>query len=63
MIYTHVARKGVTGVTSPLDLLDGMRNDDLQAAVDGTTKLDSPRSQGTEFQVGLIERIKCAPEG
>jgi hypothetical protein len=22
MIYTHVARKGVTGVTSPLDLLD-----------------------------------------
>jgi hypothetical protein len=21
MIYTHVARKGVTGVTSPLDLL------------------------------------------
>ena len=23
MIYTHVARKGVTGVTSPLDLLDG----------------------------------------
>src|SRR5262249_30635361 len=23
MIYTHVARKGVTGVASPLDLLDG----------------------------------------
>ena len=40
MIYTHVARQGVTGVTSPLDLLDGLRAEDLQAAVDATRKLN-----------------------
>ena len=61
MIYTHVARKGVTGVTSPLDVLDGMRNDDLQAAVDATARLASSRSQGPELQVVLSERRECAP--
>ncbi len=39
MIYTHVARKGVSGVTSPLDLLDGLRTEDMQAAVDATRRL------------------------
>ena len=33
MIYTHVARKGVTGVISPLDLLDGLQPADVNAAV------------------------------
>jgi integrase len=36
MIYTHVARKGVTGVTSPLDLLEGLRTEDVDAAVAAT---------------------------
>ncbi len=39
MIYTHVARKGVTGVTSPLDLLDGLPIDDVQTAVAATRGL------------------------
>jgi integrase len=39
MIYTHVARKGPAGVTSPLDLLDGLSEDDLRAAVAGTRAL------------------------
>jgi integron integrase len=39
MIYTHVARKGVAGVTSPLDLLEDARSDDIQAAVDATREL------------------------
>jgi hypothetical protein len=32
MIYTHVARKGVAGIASPLDLLD-TSPEDLRAAV------------------------------
>lgn len=39
MIYTHVARSGVSGVTSPLDLLDGLQTDEVQAAVDATRRL------------------------
>lgn len=39
MIYTHVARKGVTGVTSPLDLLDGLRPADVDAAVAASRQL------------------------
>ncbi|MSU80452.1 MAG: integron integrase [Gemmataceae bacterium] len=35
MIYTHVARKGPAGVTSPLDVLD----EDVRAAVDATRRL------------------------
>jgi len=36
MIYTHVARKGVSSVVSPLDLLGNITDDDLRAAVDAT---------------------------
>lgn len=34
MIYTHVARKGPAGVTSPLDLLSDLTDDDLNAAAE-----------------------------
>jgi integrase len=36
MIYTHVARKGVIGVASPLDLLNDINDEDLRAAVFAT---------------------------
>jgi integron integrase len=36
MIYTHVARKGPAGVTSPLDLLAEMKPEDVEAAVTAT---------------------------
>ena len=39
MIYTHVARQGVAGVTSPLDLLDGVGAADVQAAAAATARL------------------------
>jgi integron integrase len=39
MIYTHVARSGVSGVTSPLDLLDGLQTEEVEAAVDATRQL------------------------
>lgn len=39
MIYTHVARQGPAGVTSPLDLLDELRLEDVQAAVNATRAL------------------------
>ena len=32
MIYTHVARKGVAGLTSPLDLLNEVSDETIQAA-------------------------------
>lgn len=38
MIYTHMARKGVTGVTSPLDLLD-VSGEELQSAAQATQRL------------------------
>jgi integron integrase len=41
MIYTHVARKGPAGVTSPLDLLDDLGNSEVQAAVDATRRLQT----------------------
>jgi len=44
MIYTHVARQGVTGVRSPLDLLDDLRPEDVAAAVDAT-RADVPAGQ------------------
>jgi site-specific recombinase XerC len=43
MIYTHVARSGVAAVTSPLDLLDGLRTDEVQAAVDATRQMQGGR--------------------
>lgn len=39
MIYTHVMEKGVAGARSPLDLLDDLSADQVQAAVDATRKL------------------------
>jgi hypothetical protein len=36
MIYTHVARKGVAGVTSPLDLLDDLTAQQIGDAVNVT---------------------------
>ena len=45
MIYTHVARKGVIGVTSPLDLLDDLNADDVQAAIAATRALDQPQKR------------------
>jgi integron integrase len=39
MVYTHVARKGVTGVTSPLDLLEGVDATEVQAAVEATARM------------------------
>ena len=36
MIYTHLARKGVAGVTSPLDLLNDISDEDVRAAVAAT---------------------------
>jgi integron integrase len=39
MIYTHVMEKGVTGVTSPLDLLDELKPEEVTAAVAATRGL------------------------
>jgi hypothetical protein len=36
-IYMHVARKGVAGVTSPLDLLNDITDEDVRAAVVATS--------------------------
>ena len=33
MIYTHMARKSVTGAASPLDLLDEVSDEGVHAAV------------------------------
>jgi integrase len=38
MIYTHVARKGVAGVTSPLDMLNDITDEDVRAAVVATAR-------------------------
>jgi hypothetical protein len=43
MIYTHVAKSGVTAVTSPLDLLDGLHQHEVQAAIDATRRLQGQR--------------------
>jgi integrase len=40
MIYTHVARKGPGGITSPLDLFDDLKSE-LDAAVTATRRLQS----------------------
>jgi site-specific recombinase XerD len=41
MVYLHVARQGVSGVTSPLDLLGEaeVATEEIRAAVDGTRGL------------------------
>jgi hypothetical protein len=38
MIYTHVMQQGVAGVRSPLDLLDELHPEDVQAAVLATRR-------------------------
>ena len=48
MIYTHVARKGLIGVTSPLDLLDEVGTDDVRAAVEATRALGDGAQRGRE---------------
>jgi integron integrase len=39
MIYTHVARQGVAGVASPLDVLGELTQVELQSALEGTRPL------------------------
>jgi integron integrase len=39
MIYTHVARQGVAGVPSPLDLLEELRPEEVEAAARATCRL------------------------
>jgi integron integrase len=46
MIYTHVARQGVAGVRSPLDLLDELTGDDVAAAVHATRTLAGAAHRG-----------------
>jgi hypothetical protein len=41
MIYLHVTEKGVAGVRSPLDLLDGLCPEEVAAAVNATRRLGS----------------------
>ncbi len=45
MIYTHVARQGVAGVTSPLDLLNDVNAGEIQAAVEATRARDQPQQR------------------
>jgi integrase len=46
MVYTHLARKGPAGVTSPLDLLGEVAADDVQAALEATRALGGPPAGG-----------------
>ena len=39
MIYTHVARKGPAGVTSPLDLPGDLNDEELHEAIAATKRL------------------------
>jgi hypothetical protein len=39
MIYTHVARKGPAGITSPLDLLNDFQFEEVNVAVMATRRL------------------------
>ena len=50
MIYTHVARKGVAGLTSPLDVLGDLTVQQIGDAVDATGRLTgggTARAPGT----------------
>jgi integron integrase len=46
MIYTHVARKGPAGVTSPLDVLEELKPEAVEAAVAATRGLHLPQAVG-----------------
>jgi Phage integrase family len=51
MIYTHVARQGVTSVPSPLDALGALTQAELQAALDATRQLTSnPGTRSTDME-------------
>ena len=39
MIYTHIARKGPAGVTSPLDLLADVSDEEVRGAAAATKQL------------------------
>jgi integrase len=41
MIYTHVARKGVSGITSPLDLLAEVTPEAVEAATAASRELQA----------------------
>jgi len=47
MIYTHVARKGVSGVTSPLDLLNDVNAEEVRAAVEATRAMSGSHERAT----------------
>ncbi len=39
MIYTHVARQGVSNVASPLDVLADLKPAEVEAALEATRRL------------------------
>ena len=45
MIYTHVARKGPAGVTSPLDMLPQVSVEEIRAAVEATEQSEGSGHQ------------------
>jgi integron integrase len=51
MIYTHVARQGVAGVASPLDVLGDLTAVELRAALDATRQLTGARGSGLSAAV------------
>src|SRR5205085_11296308 len=40
IIYPHVMQKGVAGTQSPLDVLDELRPEEVEAAVEATRRLE-----------------------
>jgi integrase len=52
MIYTHVARQGVSGVASPLDALADLTPAEVQAALEATRRLTGPEDPGPPHPVG-----------
>jgi len=52
MVYTHVARKGPAGVTSPLDLLCGVTDDDLRAAAEASRVVTRGTLPGQAVRTG-----------
>jgi hypothetical protein len=46
MIYTHVARRGVTSVRSPLDVLADLTPIEVRAALDATRQLSGSAAAG-----------------
>jgi hypothetical protein len=68
MIYTHVVRQGVAGVTSPLDLLDDLTAQQVNDAVDATGRLTgggTAEASGTPSvsATGFRASSTCVREG